>query len=58
MLETLDIKTLQAHDFLNPDSPIGDPDPLERQAQRNRIKALAADFVARAGGTSTGEGLS
>lgn len=58
MLETLDIKTLQAQTFLNPDTPLGDPDPLERQAQRNRIKALAADFVARASANTAGGGAS
>lgn len=58
MLETLDIKALQAHDFVNPDEPLGEPDPLERQAQRNRIKGLAADFVARADAAAAARGAS
>jgi hypothetical protein len=55
MLETLDIKALQAQDFLNPDAPLREPDPLKRQAQRSRIKGLAADFVARAAAAAAGE---
>jgi superfamily II DNA or RNA helicase len=47
MIETLDIKALQAHEFLNPDAPIRDFGPLEQQAQRDRIKRLAADFLTR-----------
>lgn len=47
MIETLDIKALQAHEFINPDKPIGNPSPLEQQAQRDRITRLAADFLTR-----------
>lgn len=47
MIETLDIKALQAHEFINPDKPIDNPSPLEQQAQRDRITRLAADFLTR-----------
>lgn len=48
MLETLNIKTIQAHDFLNPDEEIKEPTPQELEDQRNRLKRLAASYVAQA----------
>ncbi|OHU47176.1 hypothetical protein BKG82_26325 [Mycobacteroides chelonae] len=48
MMETLDIKALQAHEFVDPDSDVREPTPLEIQAQRDRMKRLAATYVAQA----------